>query len=562
MGAQARLRTLGGGPASFAALPGEAQSCSSSTRVADVNTAEDDPDERAFLEAALAESEERYRAVVASLDEGITLHDADGRICAANPSAERILGLPTSALLGRTLTGPSWACIDATGAPIPEERHPLSIALATGEATPLALVGLHDHQGELHWLQLAVTPTPTARVGGPTASGVRLVCAFNDVTFARYEEELRQRTEANFRTLIELTPDAMAVFQNETLSYANPRMVLLLGYERDAELVGRRPADFVYPDNRVLIDRRRLAHASRGVTSPPAEERFLRRDGAPVPVEVTTIPIFFDGGPATLVHARDLTERKRLEAQVVMADRLASVGRLAAAVGHEINNPLAYVMANVDLALERLAEPEASSPDHIADIIEMLREAREGSERVRHIVRDLKVFSRGETEERTRVDPRRVLDSCVNMARGEIRQRARLIKRYDETPPVLANEARLGQVLLNLLINAAHAIPEGDPESHDIQVATREDSQGRVVIEVKDSGTGIPEEVKRRLFEPFFTTKSGGRGTGLGLSICKSIVTALGGEIGFDSQVGQGTTFRVTLPAAPALGAVVPPPLA
>ena len=329
-------------------------------------------------------------------------------------------------------------------------------------------------------------------------------------------------------------------------------MISMLGYERAGELLGRPPADFVFPDDRGLVDRRRLVYEARGLEAPPSEERFLRRDGAPVPVEVTAIPIFFDGDPATLVHARDLTDRKRLEAQVVMADRLASVGRLAAAVGHEINNPLAYVMANLDLALERIGEPDVSAPDRLADIVEMLREAREGSERVRHIVRDLKVFSRGETEERSRVDPRRVLDSCVNMARGEIRQRARLTKRYGETPPVLANEARLGQVLLNLLINAAHAIPEGEPEAHEIMVSTRQDERGQVVIEVKDSGSGIPDDVKRRLFEPFFTTKSGGRGTGLGLSICKSIVTALGGEIGFESQVGQGTSFRVTLPPAPA----------
>jgi PAS domain S-box-containing protein len=522
-----------------------------------VTTAEDDPEERARLEAALAESEERYRAVVGSLEEGITLHDAEGRIVAANLSAERILGLPAEGLLGRTLSGPEWRSVDATGDPLPADRHPISMALSTGEQAPLALVGLHDHDGELHWLQLTVTRISPVLTGG----AVRVVCSFSDVTFARYEEELRQRTEANFRTLIELTPDAMAVIQGDTLAYANPRLVSLLGYERAGELLGRSPSVFVYPDDRGLADRRRLMYVARGLTTPPAEERFLRRDGAPVPVEVTSIPIFYDGEPATLVHARDLTDRKRLEAQVVMADRLASVGRLAAAVGHEINNPLAYVMANVDLALERLAEPDASSPDHVTDIVEMLREAREGSERVRHIVRDLKVFSRGETEEKSRVDPRRVLDSCVNMARGEIRMRARLVKRYSETPPVLANEARLGQVLLNLLVNAAHAIPEGDPESHEIQVLTREDDRGRVVIEVKDSGTGIPDEVKRRLFEPFFTTKSGGRGTGLGLSICKSIVTALGGEIGFESRVGHGTSFRVTLPPAPELGTVVPPPI-
>jgi PAS domain S-box-containing protein len=514
-----------------------------------VKIAADDDGDRARLAVSLAESlaesEERYRAVVGCLDEGITLHDAAGRILAANPSAARILGAPAEALVGLTLIGAEWACTDSSGAPLPVEQHPISIALATGEPSPIGLVGLHDRSGALHWLQLSVTPIAS---GG----AARAACSFTDVTFLRHEEEERQRTEVNFRTLIELTPDAMAVYQRDRVSYANPRMVRLLGYEGATDLVGLRPQDFVFPDDRVLVDRRMRTFSARGLETPPAEERLMRRDGSPVPVEVTTIPIFYDGSPATLVHARDLTERKHLEAQVVMADRLASVGRLAAAVGHEINNPLAYVMANLDLALERLVEPEVSEPDRLADIVEMLREAREGADRVRHIVRDLKVFSRGETEERTRVDPRRVIDSCVNMARGEIRQRARLIKRYADTPPVIANEARLGQVLLNLLVNAAHAIPDGDPEANEIEVSTRCDDGGRVVIEVRDSGAGIPEDVKRRIFEPFFTTKGSGRGTGLGLSICRSIVTALGGEITFESHLGRGTAFLVILPAAPA----------
>src|SRR5262249_22155565 len=154
----------------------------------------------------------------------------------------------------------------------------------------------------------------------------------------------------------------------------------------------------------------------------------------------------------------------------------------------------------------------------LAEIVGMLREAREGADRVRHIVRDLKVFSRGETEERSRVDPRAVIESCVNMARGEIRQRARVVRQYGETPQVLVNQARLGQVLLNLLVNAAHAIPEGDPDGNEIRVATHTDVHGHVVIEVQDTGAGIPDEVKPRIFEAFFTTKASKSGTGLGLS--------------------------------------------
>jgi PAS domain S-box-containing protein len=363
---------------------------------------------------------------------------------------------------------------------------------------------------------------------------------------------LAKSETADFRPLIELLPDAVGVYAGLDVVYANARLVELLGYASAADIVGRPAITFVAPEDRPLAEERRRTYADRRADAPAAEERFLRRDGTHVVVEVETRAIVFDGAPATLVHARDLSERKQLQAQLVLADRLASVGRLAAAVGHEINNPLAYVLANLDLALERLTEiaADGAAPDRVAEVSEMLREAREGADRVRHIVRDLKVFTRGESEDRARVDPRRVLDSCVNIARGEIRQRARLVKRYDETPPVLANEARLGQVLLNLLVNAAHAIPEGDPLENEILVATRAEGDGRVVIEVRDSGSGIRDDVRERIFEPFFTTKGGSYGSGLGLSIAQSIVTALGGEILVESEPGKGSAFRVVLPAA------------
>jgi PAS domain S-box-containing protein len=500
--------------------------------------------------AALSESEERYRSVVKGLEEGITLHDAAGRIIDANPSAERVLGMSLDELVGRSFADPEWAAVDLQQRPLPPEEEPVTATLATGRGCLGAVIGIHALGGafeparELRWIQ--INTQPVSRAGQ-----AKVVCSFRDITFDRHEEELRQRTDANFRALIELTPDAVAVYRDDAVVYANPRTVALLGYEHASDLIGLSVVDFVHPEDRpVVMDRMRAYGAER--ESPAIEERFLRRDGSVVWTEVTTIPIFFDGLPSTLVHARDMTYRKRLEAQVVMADRLASVGRLAAAVGHEVNNPLAFAMANLDLAMERIADETAPAEARLADVAEMLREAREGADRVRHIVRDLRVFSRGETAEKALVDPRRVLDSCANMARGEIRLRARLAKRYEETPPVLANEARLGQVLLNLLVNAAHAIPEGDPDHNEILVATRTDASGRVVIEVRDSGVGMSEEVKRHLFEPFFTTKTGGRGTGLGLSICQSIVGSLGGEIAFDSEIGHGTTFRVILPPAPA----------
>jgi PAS domain S-box-containing protein len=251
--------------------------------------------------------------------------------------------------------------------------------------------------------------------------------------------------------------------------------------------------------------------------------------------------------------SREVTEQKRVQAQLLVADRMFSVGLLAAGVGHEINNPLAAVMANLDLGNHHLAQLARSgaASEPVRELDEALREARTGAERVRNIVRDLRMFSRGGDEGKQLVDVERVMDSAVRMAWNEIRHRARLIKEYRNVPRVSASESRLAQVFLNLVVNAAQALPEGHATENEIRVATNTRGD-RVVIEVTDTGPGIPPEAMGRLFTPFFTTKPVGVGTGLGLSICHRIVTGLGGEITVDTEVGRGTTFRISLPSASA----------
>ncbi len=268
-------------------------------------------------------------------------------------------------------------------------------------------------------------------------------------------------------------------------------------------------------------------------------------------------------------------ERAKLQEQLLISDRMVSVGTLAAGVAHEINNPLAALMANLDIAthdLLRLIDDVAATdsdgawPDgtgaRLLEIAEPLRDAREASDRVRSIVRDLMIFSRSHDEEKVAaVDVRRVMESSLRMAWNEIRHRARLVKDYGDVPPVRANEARLGQVFLNLLVNAAQATPEGRADKHEIRVVTRAEGSDRVVVEVRDSGAGIPEAIQARIFDPFFTTKPVGVGTGLGLAICHRIVTQLGGEIHFESQVGKGTVVRTVLPVAKTVSTTVPPPI-
>jgi CheY-like chemotaxis protein len=172
-------------------------------------------------------------------------------------------------------------------------------------------------------------------------------------------------------------------------------------------------------------------------------------------------------------------------------------------------------------------------------------------------VRDLKVFSRAQEETYGPVDVRVVLDSVIRLSWNEIRHRARLVKDYEEVPPVNANESRLGQVFLNLVVNAAQAIPEGQADQHEIRLLARTAPDGRVVVEIHDTGPGMPAEVLNRLFTPFFTTKPVGIGTGLGLSICHRIIHALGGDISVESVVGKGSAFKVSMPAG---AATLPPP--
>lgn len=249
--------------------------------------------------------------------------------------------------------------------------------------------------------------------------------------------------------------------------------------------------------------------------------------------------------------ANDIARRREMRASLIVADRLASVGTLAAGVAHEINNPLAYVIANLECLAEELpVGVPATGSEGTSSLREMIKAARDGAERVRLIVRDLKTFSSDRTDEVGPVDVRRAIAIAIQMAWNQIKLRARLVKDYAEVPPVQANEARLGQVFLNLLMNAAQAIPEGSVDRNEIRIVTRLDDAGRVAVEVRDSGAGIAAEHLGHIFDPFFTTKPVGEGTGLGLSICHSIINGFKGEISVDSTPGRGTTFRVVLPAA------------
>ncbi|RKH06173.1 response regulator [Corallococcus carmarthensis] len=247
---------------------------------------------------------------------------------------------------------------------------------------------------------------------------------------------------------------------------------------------------------------------------------------------------------------RDVTERTRLETQRRLAERMTSVGTLAAGVAHEINNPLSYVTSNLAYLWERVAQPVLPVPaEQLEELRQVVAEALEGAGRVRSIVRDLRTFSRTEEEQHGPVDVRRAVEGAVKLMRDELQHRARLTCDLEPVPAVHGNEGRLGQVVTGLLMNALQAFGERPPEENLLKLSVRPGREGHVLIEVEDNGHGMPPEVRQRIFDPFFTTRSPKGGTGLGLSICLTLVHAMGGHIEVSSEQGQGSLFRVELPA-------------
>ncbi len=388
---------------------------------------------------------------------------------------------------------------------------------------------------------IEVTTTPATVDGRPA------IFAFVvDVTARKDAETARLRTEATFRDLIEIAPEPIGIIRDGKFVYANIAYANVLGYETVSQLCEISVTDLVQPDE-VEQMRGRGQFMREGGHPPPYTYQARRRDGSTMLFEASSVPFEYEGKPAIVTMGRDVSARKALEAQLVQADRLAAIGTMAAGVAHEINNPLAYLILNLDWIARKLPE-SIRDPSSVDALIELLHEAHRGAERVASIVRELRTFARADGETRRRVDLAAVARSAIKIAGHEIRHRARVSTSFEPAGHVWANESRLEQVVLNLLLNAAHAMPEARAASNEIRIHVRPDGDASVVLEVCDNGEGIPAEVLPRIFDPFFTTKPRGVGMGLGLSICHGIVMSLGGQITVHSVPSEGTTFRVALP--------------
>lgn len=347
--------------------------------------------------------------------------------------------------------------------------------------------------------------------------------------------EMLRRGRRDFIAVMERTPDAVFVSSNDRIVWANGAAESLFG---QSPLEGTASEALLQEcDASVAVQELRNKLASERTV-----EFSMRRGNEVVAVEMLAVDVEYDGEAARVVVGRDVTHRQLDAARAMEMDRMITAGTLAAGIGHEISNPLAFALINVHEARD------AIDLGSLGDARSLLVDAAEGLDRIEGVVRGLRSFARPDEISRE-VAVSRVVSSALAISGNEVSMRARLEVDVPPSLVVRGGETRLGQILTNLLINATHALPTGAPDQHRVRVSAERVGEA-VLVQVSDTGCGMSPEVMERCFDPFFTTKPPEQGTGLGLSICRDLARELGGELVVESEVGGGTTFTVQLPAA------------
>jgi len=411
---------------------------------------------------------------------------------------------------------------------------------------------------------------------------VRFVCIVAiDMTDQVLNDEKLQASEERYRNLLHNSLDVICVFTTElTLQYVTPNVSEYLGFEPE-ELIGRNLLEFAEP-NDIRDIFAKLNALELSPTIPQTNEtRIRRKDGSFTTMEARIRRVDSLGEPVVFVNARDISARRELEGMrqnLLRADKLASIGQLAAGVAHEINNPAAFISTNLYVLKEytqrfnemhqslvsfALGLPEDAReyylnfleeneiPHLLDDMLKIVDTNMEGMDRISLIVRDLLTFSKEGGEDMEVFNVNSVVETACTIVRNQISLTGKLALVMEDLPPILGHPGKLTQVMVNLLVNAAHAITSSAGDQV-VRVTTRSTSEG-VVVEVSDTGPGIPPEVQAKIYEPFYTTKSPEHGTGLGLWLCKEIIKQARGEIGFETS-SSGTTFRILLQHMPSGG--------
>jgi PAS domain S-box-containing protein len=351
-------------------------------------------------------------------------------------------------------------------------------------------------------------------------------------------------SEERYRRSIDSANDAILAVDPTTLDILDAnRKAGELARSASGDLIGRCLLD-LYPDDQRERGRDFAARVATAGEGTLPEIDLATPGGGRFPVSISASIIVHGAGRFLQLICRDLSERKRMERELVQAEKLSTVGVLAAGILHELSTPLSYVQANLDQAKEDVAALEEGP--RARALRSGIEDALEGSQRALTIVRDLRIFARGNDGKRSAFDVNDAVRMALRMAQHELKHRATVVTELGQVPQVVGQLTEVSQVFLNLLVNAAHAIAPGDPKRNRVQVVTAVEGE-RALAKVSDTGAGIAPDALTRIFDPFFTTKPAGVGTGLGLAISRDILTRIGGGIRVESIVGRGTTFTVEL---------------
>ena len=482
--------------------------------------------------AALEESELRFRELLEFAFDGVIFHD-NGTILEANQGAARISGYEREELIGKNLL----ELLDQ------RSRELTLRKAAAGVTAPY----------EVTMLRKDGSPLTVEGVGRPASYRGRpaRITVIRDISARKRAEQRQFDSESKFRLLAETSPAAILIMQRERTLYANPAAATLTGYDL-GDLLGMPCSKLVGPKSAAAFYSGVIS-AEKGERRPERSELKLRgKDGREIWVDYMAARIEYEGAPAVLGTALDISERKRnegLNRRLIHSDRLAAIGQLSSGVAHEINNPAAFVVANLTglfSLLDRIERAEGRmSAAELLEARDMVKDSLEGIERIHAIAKSLKTFARIEHDDVELVDPNEVLAGACAIVADEIRGRTRLLKQLEPLPRVAADPGKLSQLFINLLLNAAQAIDAQSAEPREIR-CTSSYRDGWIRIAIADTGCGMPESVRSRVFEPFFTTKP--KGSGLGLALCADIVRRHSGEIRVQSEPGKGSVFEVRLP--------------
>ncbi|MEZ4225808.1 MAG: PAS domain S-box protein [Polyangiaceae bacterium] len=453
------------------------------------------------------------------------------RIEFVSTAIETILGEPARDLIGRE-------ALDLSSDREKSRLQDMASAVSRREPTP------HHFETEARRRGGTSVPVEVAVSFIDASDHVLSVTCVVDITERRRAMVDLERSERRLRHVIESAPVAVWILDERSIHYANAAAADLFGFSSPEEALTRDPKDLLETSEVSQLEQRLAATLVQRRKLPPQEYRIRRMDGVAILVEVSSIAIEWDGRPAVLAFGRDVTQRRQLEMHWLQADRLAALGLVAGGMAHAINNPLTYVLLNLDHVRGALADGSALDGD-AAGVLARLTEAYQGIERIAQVVKRMRAFSRVDERSRSAVDLRSVLEGALELVGHELTHRGRLTTNYSEVPAINASAAHLEQVFLHLLVHAAQSLPEDDSAEVRIELSSLDVSQ--VMVAVTIVGRALEPSALANVFEPFFTREEDTEAR-VGLPFCRAVVSAMGGELLAETDTVAGTTFRVILP--------------